>query len=149
MLKHLEELRGSILFCGVACGVSLVALVAYCCHLLLPALVLHGDSSKLSWVAKVACQLLATLLKNHFVPIFAICVALHCSKESGWEKAAIVLQSSILHLAEKSRNEQDKLIEKHMVSIVSHILSLASLLCFRSPGPFIFQGYHCACGSNS
>ncbi|KAL4637911.1 hypothetical protein ACB092_03G112200 [Castanea dentata] len=57
--------------------------------------------------------------------------------ESGWEKAAIVPQSSILRLAEKSGNERDKLIEKHMVSIVSHILSLASLLCFRSPGPFI------------
>ncbi|KAK4563373.1 hypothetical protein RGQ29_005765 [Quercus rubra] len=91
MLKYLEELMVSILFCWVACGVSLVALV------------------------EVACQLLAVLVKNHLVPIFAICVALHCSKESGWEKAAIVLQSSILRLAEKSGSERDKLIKKHMV----------------------------------
>ncbi|KAH7550460.1 hypothetical protein JRO89_XS13G0195300 [Xanthoceras sorbifolium] len=42
------------------------------------------------------------------------------------EKGAAVLQSTILHLAEISEIERDKLIKKHMVSIVSHILSLAS-----------------------
>ncbi|KAH7550461.1 hypothetical protein JRO89_XS13G0195400 [Xanthoceras sorbifolium] len=67
--KYLEELLASILFCWVACGVSLVALVEirqlflsdaepsffmqYCCHWLLPALVLHGDNSNMNWVAKV------------------------------------------------------------------------------------------------
>ncbi|KAM3703878.1 hypothetical protein ACJW31_04G131600 [Castanea mollissima] len=153
MLKYLEELMGSILFCWVACGVSLVALVEirqlfvsdaepsyfvrYCCHWLLPALVLHGDSSNLSWVAKVACQPLAVLLRNHFVPIFAICMALHCSKKSGWEKGAVVLQSSILRLAEISESERDKLIKKHMVSIVSHILSLAS--CASDPPVPLFS----------
>ncbi|KAM3751704.1 hypothetical protein ACB098_04G130100 [Castanea mollissima] len=153
MLKYLEELMGSILFCWVACGVSLVALVEirqlfvldaepsyfirYCCHWLLPALVLHGDSSNLSWVAKVACQPLAVLVKNHFVPIFAICMALHCSKKSGWEKGAVVLQSSILCLAEISESERDKLIKKHMVSIVSHILSLAS--CASDPPVPLFS----------
>ncbi|KAM4115238.1 hypothetical protein ACJW30_04G133500 [Castanea mollissima] len=153
MLKYLEELMGSILFCWVACGVSLVALVEirqlfvsdaepsyfvrYCCHWLLPALVLHGDSSNLSWVAKVACQPLAVLVKNHFVPIFAICMALHCSKKSGWEKGAVVLQSSILRLAEISESERDKLIKKHMVSIVSHILSLAS--CASDPPVPLFS----------
>ncbi|KAL4634029.1 hypothetical protein ACB092_04G167700 [Castanea dentata] len=153
MLKYLEELMGSILFCWVACGVSLVALVEirqlfvsdaepsyfvrYCCHWLLPALVLHGDSSNLSWVAKVACQPLAVLVRNHFVPIFAICMALHCSKKSGWEKGAVVLQSSILRLAEISESERDKLIKKHMVSIVSHILSLAS--CASDPPVPLFS----------
>ncbi|KAK9995769.1 hypothetical protein SO802_020455 [Lithocarpus litseifolius] len=153
MLKYLEELMGSIIFCWVACGVSLVALVEirqlfvsdaepsyfvqYCCHWLLPALVLHGDSSNLSWVAKVACQPLEVLVKSHFVPIFAICMALHCSKKSGWEKGAVVLQSSILHLAEISESERDKLIKKHMVSIVSHILSLAS--CASDPPVPLFS----------
>lgn len=140
--KYLEELLGSILFCWVACGVSLAALVEirqlfvsdsepsyfmqYCCHWLLPALVLHGDNSNLSWVAKISCQPLAILVKNHFVQIFSICMGLHCSKRSGWEKGADVLQNSILHLAQISENERDKLIKTHMVSIVSHILSLAS-----------------------
>ncbi|KAH9720220.1 serine/threonine-protein kinase ATM [Citrus sinensis] len=68
--KYLEELLGPILFCWVACGVSLIALVEirrlfvsdaepcnfvqYCCHWLLPALVLHGDTSNLNWMAKVS-----------------------------------------------------------------------------------------------
>ncbi|XP_059644264.1 serine/threonine-protein kinase ATM [Cornus florida] len=149
--KYLEELIGSILFCWVACGVSLVSLleirdlfvsnmepnnfVKYCCHWLLPALVLHGDTSNLNWVAKVAGQSLAVLVKNHFVPIFSVCMALHCSKKSGWEKGAVVLQSSILRTAEISENERDKLIKKQMVSIVSHILSLSS--CASDPAlPF-------------
>ncbi|KAJ0106487.1 hypothetical protein Patl1_18038 [Pistacia atlantica] len=165
--KYLEEILGSILFCWVACGVSLVALVEirqvfvsdaeasyfmqYCCHWLLPTLVLHGDNSNLKWVAEIAGQPLAGLVKNHFVPIFSVSMALHCSERSGNGMAAMVLQSSILHLAEISENERDKLIKKHMVcflylnngsvvtftahaylhidlfvSIVSHILSLAS-----------------------
>ncbi|KAE8124229.1 hypothetical protein FH972_019134 [Carpinus fangiana] len=147
LFKYLEELMGSIIFYWVACGVSLVALVEirqlfisdadpsyflqYCCHWLLPALVLHGDSSNLSLLSKVACQPLAVLVKNQFVPIFAVCMALHCSKRSGREKGAFVLQSSILHLAEISENERDILIKKQMVSIVSHILSLAS--CASDP----------------
>ncbi|KAJ0047583.1 hypothetical protein Pint_15443 [Pistacia integerrima] len=165
--KYLEEILGSILFCWVACGVSLVALVEirqvfvsdaepsyfmqYCCHWLLPTLLLHGDNSNLKWVAEIAGQPLAELVKNHFVPIFSVSMALHCSERSGNGMAAMVLQSSILHLAEISENERDKLIKKHMVcflylnngsvvtftaraylhidlfvSIVSHILSLAS-----------------------
>ncbi|KAF5476799.1 hypothetical protein F2P56_003496 [Juglans regia] len=147
ILKYMEELMGSIIFCWVACGVSLAALVEvrrlfvsdaepsyfiqYFCHWLLPALVLHGDRSNLCWVAKVASQPLAVLVKSQFVPIFAVCMALHCSKRSGWEKGAVVLQSLILHLAEISENERDKLIKKHMVSIVSYILSLAS--CASDP----------------
>ncbi|KAF4352465.1 hypothetical protein F8388_012166 [Cannabis sativa] len=139
--KYLEELIGSILFCWVACGVSLVSLVEirqlfvsdsepsyfmqYCCNWLLPALVLHGDSSNLNWVSKIAGQPLPILLKDHFVQIFSICMGLHCSKACG-EKGVVVLQDSILHLAQISESERDTLIKKHMVSIVSHILSLAS-----------------------
>ncbi|KAM1451845.1 hypothetical protein ACFX2I_038908 [Malus domestica] len=140
--KYLEEIIGSILFCWIACGVSLAALVEirqlfvsdsepsyfmqYCCHWLLPALLLHGDSSNLSWVAKIAGQPLEVLVKNHFVQIFSVCMGLHCSKKSGWEKGADVLQNSVLRLAQISENERDKLIKKHMASIVSHILSLGS-----------------------
>lgn len=54
-------------------------------------------------------------MKIHFVQIFSVCIALHCSKTSGWERGALVLQSSILHLAEVSESERDKLIKKHMV----------------------------------
>ncbi|KAA8540818.1 hypothetical protein F0562_024781 [Nyssa sinensis] len=149
--KYLEELMGSILFSWVVCGVSLPSLVEirnlfvssmepnnfmqYCCHWLLPALVLHGDTSNLNWVAKVAGQPLAVLVKNHFVPIFSVCMALHCSKKSGWEKGAVVLQSSILSIARISENERDKLIKKQMVSIASHLFSLAS--CASDPAlPF-------------
>ncbi|KAG6746015.1 hypothetical protein POTOM_050526 [Populus tomentosa] len=149
--KYLEQLLGSILFYWVTCDVSLVALVEirqlfvsdaepsyfmqYCCHWLLPALVLNEDSSNLNWVARVACQPLAVLVKIHFVPIFSVCIVLHCSKRSGWERGAKVLQSSILCLTELSESERDKLIKKHMVSIVSHVLSLAS--CALDPAiPF-------------
>ncbi|XP_052181201.1 serine/threonine-protein kinase ATM isoform X3 [Diospyros lotus] len=141
-LKYLEELMGPIIFCWIACGISLASLiemrdvfvsnmeptnfVQYYCHWLLPALVLHGGMSDLNWVAKVAHQHTALLVKNYFVPIFSVCMALHCSKNSGWEKSGVVLQSSILSIAEISENERDNLIKKHMVSIVSHILSLAS-----------------------
>ncbi|GAV63786.1 PI3_PI4_kinase domain-containing protein/FAT domain-containing protein/FATC domain-containing protein, partial [Cephalotus follicularis] len=157
--KYLEELMGSILFCWVACGVSLVALVEirelfvsgaeptsfmqYCCYWLLPALVLHGDDNNLSWVAKIACQPLKVLVKDHFVPIFSVCMALHCSKRSGYEKGALVLQSSILHLAEMSEDERDQLIKKQMVSIVSHILSLAS--CASDPTIPFFSRVTTAC----
>ncbi|CAK9137600.1 unnamed protein product [Ilex paraguariensis] len=160
--KYMEELMGQILFCWVACGVSLVALVEtrglfvlnvepinfiqFCCPWLLPALILHGDISNMYWIAKVACQPSAVLVKNHFVPIFAVCITLHCSKKSGWEKGATVLQSSILSIAEMSENERDKLIRNHTnscgsfvsldegvrkVSIVNHICSLAS--CASDP----------------
>ncbi|XVF09293.1 hypothetical protein REPUB_Repub07fG0080200 [Reevesia pubescens] len=167
-MKYLEELIGSILFCWVACGVSIAALVEvrqlfvsdaepsyflqYCFHWLLPALVLHEDHSNLNWVAKIAGQPLPVMVKDHFVPIFSVCMTLHCSKSSGFEKGAMVLQNSILHLAEISENERDKLIKKNMdqfreifvmsyrvaVSIVSHILSLAS--CASDPIiPFFFR----------
>lgn len=145
--KYMEELMAQILFSWVACGVSLVALVEtrdlfvlnvepinflqYCCPWLLPALIFHGDTSNLKWVAKVAHQPSADLVKRHFVPIFSVCMALHCSKKSVWESGAVLLQSSILSISEISENERDKLIKKHMVSIVSHILSLAS--CASDP----------------
>ncbi|KAI5683411.1 hypothetical protein M9H77_04639 [Catharanthus roseus] len=140
--KYMEEVIGPILFYWVACGVSLAALVEtrdlfiagiepsnfiqYCCHWLLPALLLNEDSSNLNWVAKVACQPLATLVKSHFVHIFSVCMALHCSKNAGSQKALEILESAILTIAEISENERDKLIKKHMVSIVNHLFSLAA-----------------------
>ncbi|XP_027942226.1 serine/threonine-protein kinase ATM [Vigna unguiculata] len=141
-MKYLEELLGSILFCWVACGVSLAALIEtrhlflpdvdpghflqYCCPWLLPALLINENSSDLNWVAKVACQPLAVLIKNHFTSIFSISMALHCSKTPESEKGTLVLQSSILQVAQISEKERDKLIKRHMVSIVSCILSLCS-----------------------
>ncbi|GLT47213.1 hypothetical protein SLA2020_209240 [Shorea laevis] len=141
-IKYLEELIGSILFGWVACGVSIAALVEirqlfvedaepscflqYCSHWLLPALVLQEDNPNLNWVAKISGQPLDVMVKDHFVPIFSVCMALHCSQASGWEKGAMVLQNSILHLAKISEDERDELIKRQMVSIVSHILSLAS-----------------------
>ncbi|PPS01510.1 hypothetical protein GOBAR_AA19162 [Gossypium barbadense] len=146
-MKYLEELIGSILFCWVACGVSIAALVEirqlfvldaepsyflqYCFHWLLPALFIHEDNSNLNWVSKIAGQPLTVMVKDHFVPIFSVCMTLHCSKSSGFEKGAMVLQNSILHFAEISESERDELIKKNMVSIVSHILSLAS--CASDP----------------
>ncbi|XP_022767135.1 serine/threonine-protein kinase ATM isoform X5 [Durio zibethinus] len=146
-MKYLEELIGSILFCWVACGVSIAALVEirqlfvsdtepsyflqYCFRWLLPALLIHENNSNLNWVAKIAGQPLSVIVMDHFVPIFSVCMTLYCSKSSGFEKGTMVLQNSILHLAEISENERDKLIKKNMVSIVGHILSLAS--CASDP----------------
>lgn len=142
--KYLEELMGSVLFCWVACGISLAALVEirdifvmnvepstfllYCCPSLLPALILYEDTSNLKWVATICSQSVALLVKEQFVPVFSICIGLHCSKKSGWENGTSVLQGTILHLAEISESERDVLIQKYMVSIVSHILSLSSSL---------------------
>lgn len=64
---------------------------------------------------QIACQPLAALVKNHFVPIFSVCMALHCNKKPGGDEGALVLQTSILDLAEISENERDQLIKKHMV----------------------------------
>ncbi|KAJ4974544.1 hypothetical protein NE237_007718 [Protea cynaroides] len=140
--KYMEELMGSILFCWVNCNVSLIALieirnlfiskaeandfVQYCCPWLLPALVVGGDTTNLSLLAKVSGQSLRDLSTDHFVPIFAVCMALYCSRKTGSEKGAGALQNSLLCMAEMTELERDKLIKGHMVSIVSYILSLAS-----------------------
>ncbi|XP_056686258.1 serine/threonine-protein kinase ATM isoform X2 [Spinacia oleracea] len=140
--KYLEELMGHILFGWVACGMSLFAFVQimdlfgldveqnhfllYCCPWLLPALVLHGDSANLQRLAELTRQSVPVLVRSHFVPVFSICMVLYCSKTAGWEKGSAALQSKILHFAEISEDERDKLIKKHMVTIVCQILSLAS-----------------------
>ncbi|GER56830.1 serine/threonine-protein kinase ATM [Striga asiatica] len=159
--KYLEELMGQILFCWVACGVSLVALVEtrdlyvlnvepvnfiqYCCQWLLPALMLQEDTSNILWVSKVAHQSCADLIKYHFVHIFSICMALHCNNkvesDKGYrekaecDKGSRVLGSYILQIAEISEHERDELIKKRMVSIVNQTLSLASSLA-DPPLPF-------------
>lgn len=141
--KYLEELMGSILSCWVACGVSLVSLVEirglfitnsepssfiqYCCPWLLPALILSRNITDLKWASSmVASQSQAGLVKVHFVPIFSLCMALHCSKKLNKEDGAVVLRSSILHIAEITEHERDDLIKKNMLSIVSFLLSLSS-----------------------
>ncbi|KAG9138050.1 hypothetical protein Leryth_001298 [Lithospermum erythrorhizon] len=140
--KYMEELMGPIIFCWVACGVSLVALLEirdllglnvdaktfmqYCCTWLLPALIINEDTSNVDWVSKIAGQPAALLVKNHFVHIFSTCMALHCSKKDGWEKGSAVLGSSILKFTSITETERDKLIKKHMVAIINHVLSLSS-----------------------
>ncbi|XP_075497739.1 serine/threonine-protein kinase ATM-like isoform X3 [Primulina tabacum] len=129
--KFLEELMGPILFNWVACGVSLVALVEargifasnlepmnfikYCCPWLLPALILQEDANSLKWVSKVACQPCAALVKSHFVHIFSVCMAMHCSKKAGWERGSRVLETSILLIVHISEHERDELINKKVV----------------------------------
>jgi len=68
---------------------------------------------------QVACQPLAVLIKNHFTSIFSISMALHCSKTPESEKGTLVLQSSILQVAQISEKERDKLIKRHMVFLNS------------------------------
>ncbi|KAI3807033.1 hypothetical protein L1987_22953 [Smallanthus sonchifolius] len=142
--EYIGELIAPILFFWVQCGVSLAALVEtrelfvlnveasnfiqYICHWLLPALVLYNDISSLNWVTKVAGQPSAALVRSHFVDIFSICITLHCSKRPQWESGTAVLHSSILSISGISENERDILIKRHMVSIISSILSLASRL---------------------
>ncbi|VFQ85890.1 unnamed protein product [Cuscuta campestris] len=145
--KYLEELMGQILFCWVACGVSLAALIEarglfvldaepttfihYCCNWLLPALIIHGDVCNLNWIAQIINLPPSAIVKNHFVQIFSVCMALHCSKNTVREKGSAVLESSILKVGEMSESERDKLIKKQMVAIVNNIFSLAS--CTSDP----------------
>nr|XP_029123739.1 serine/threonine-protein kinase ATM isoform X3 [Elaeis guineensis] len=138
--KYLEQLMGSILARWVACEVSLMALVEvqdlflcksdvrcfvqYCCPWLLAPLILREDITNLNWVSKVSCQPLPDIVKEYFVPIFAVCMAVHCSGKPDKELGRMALCKSVLHLAKISELERDDLIKKHMVSIVSCLLSL-------------------------
>ena len=72
----------------------------------------------LSWhpfCLQVAGQPSAALIKTQFVPIFSVCIALHCSKRSGRESGTAVLQSSMLSISGISESERDTLIKRHMV----------------------------------
>lgn len=67
----------------------------------------------------IYCQLvgqpLKVLVRNHFVPIFATCIALYCCSRVGSEKGGEALQSFVLQFAEISESERDELIKRHMV----------------------------------
>ncbi|WOL02921.1 serine/threonine-protein kinase ATM [Canna indica] len=140
--KYLEQLMGSILARWVACEVSLVSLVEvqdlfihksdlkcfmqYCCPWLLPPLILTRENASLNWVSKVCLQPLSVLVREHFVPICSLCIAIHCSTRPDKEVGGMALNNSILQFAKISEFERDELIKKHMVSIVSFLLSLSS-----------------------
>lgn len=141
--KYLEQLIGSILIRWIKAHLSLAALVEIrglfflkaepkcfvlnCCPVLLPQLILNGNDSDLKWLATVASEPVSTLVKQHFASIFAACISLHCgSKKSDQEKAAAVLQGSLLHITKMSTDERDALIKKQMISIVSSLISLCS-----------------------
>ncbi|KAK1280443.1 Serine/threonine-protein kinase ATM [Acorus gramineus] len=140
--KYFEELMGSILARWVVCEVSLDALVEIqdhfnvtsetscfmrsCCPWLLPTLILHKQTVNLNWVSMVIGQPISVLVKDYFVEIFSICMALLCSMKGDRENGAMVLRSYILQIAGISENQRDDLIKRHMVSIVSFLLSLSS-----------------------
>lgn len=71
--------------------------------------------SWLSFCLQFTGQPSAALIKSHFVPIFSVCILLHCSKRPGWESGTEVLQSSMLSISGISENERDILIKRHMV----------------------------------
>lgn len=66
---------------------------------------------------QVACQPSADLVKQHFVHIFSISMALHCSKKAGSGNGYRVLGTYILQIAELSEHERDELIKKRMVRV--------------------------------
>ena len=71
--------------------------------------------NSLSCCKQLTQQSAPVLVKSHFVPVFSICMAVYCSKMTGWEKGSAALQSKLLHFAEISDDDRDKLIKKHMV----------------------------------
>lgn len=79
---------------------------------------------------QVASQPCADLVKHHFVHIFSICMALHCSKKPGSDKGSGVLGTSILQIAEISEHERDELIKKHMVRSTA-LVSMSLVLIFH------------------
>ncbi|KAL8141962.1 hypothetical protein V2J09_014994 [Rumex salicifolius] len=112
--KYISELMGCILFAWIACGVSLPALVE-----IRDLFVLDVEPKHF---LQYCCQWLIPSL------IF---------RESGSEKGALVLEKTMLNLAEISVDERDKLIKKHMVSIISYILGNAS--CTSDPPVPLFS----------
>ncbi|XP_031496138.1 serine/threonine-protein kinase ATM isoform X2 [Nymphaea colorata] len=140
--KYLEIHIGSILSRWVTCGISLTTLVEiryffmldsepnvflrHCCPWLLPLLILNRNSAALHWVSMVASEPLAGLARTYFVPIYSICIALHCSNNIDKDKGAKVLCSSVLQIAEITEQERDDLIKKQMIAIVSCLFSLCS-----------------------
>lgn len=94
-------------------------------HTFLPLTILEYMNLANNFAYQVACQPCADLVKHHFVHIFSISMALHCSKKAGSGKGSRVLGSSILQIAEISEHERDELIKKCMVrfhdsSVKSH-----------------------------
>ncbi|KAI4341398.1 hypothetical protein MLD38_026128 [Melastoma candidum] len=148
--KYLEELLGPILFCWTACSVSIVALVEvrhlfvqeteprnfvqYVCPWLIPALLLYEDATaNLKCLSEIVDLPLAALIRSHFVSIFAISMAMYCSKKSHLERGARLVQNFMLCLSDMSESERDNLIKKHMVSMVGFLLSLSS----NAPDPAV------------
>ena len=64
---------------------------------------------------QIAAQPLPLLLRQHFVHVFSICIALRSSTSSESKTGDLVLSTSILQLAEISEHERDVLIKKNMV----------------------------------
>ncbi|CAA7402290.1 unnamed protein product [Spirodela intermedia] len=138
--KYFEALLGPLIYIWITCELSLVSLVEvrdlfivkaepkaflqFCCPWLISLLLIRQDLANLNFISSVAGQPLAVLSKKHFVKVFSICIALRSSANADNEAGEFVLSSSILHIAEISEHERDDLIKKHMVSIVSCLLSL-------------------------
>ncbi|GLJ18554.1 hypothetical protein SUGI_0330040 [Cryptomeria japonica] len=139
--KYLEQLMRSILSRWIKAQLNLAALIEmrdlfivkgepqdfiqFCCPMLLPPLILKGNESDLNWIAMVASEPVAALVKHHFASIFAACLPLHCGNKKGdQEKAVAVLQGFILRVTMMSEDERDALIKKQMMAIVSSLIDL-------------------------
>ncbi|KAG0493512.1 hypothetical protein HPP92_004506 [Vanilla planifolia] len=86
----------------------------------------HGNIQSLELISEVAKQPLPLLVKEFFVPIFAVCIAVYCNGKDDEGNSGKVLRESILQIAKISELERDDLIKKNMVSIVSFLLSLTT-----------------------
>ncbi|KAG0493469.1 hypothetical protein HPP92_004463 [Vanilla planifolia] len=101
--KYLEELLGSILARWIDCEVSLTDYW-------------RGNIQSLELISEVAKQPLPLLVKEFFVPIFAVCMAVYCNGKDDEGNSGKVLRESILQIAKISELERDDLIKKNMAS---------------------------------
>lgn len=67
---------------------------------------------------QVSLQPLSVLVREYFVPICALCIAVHCSMKPNKEIGGMALNNLILQIANISELERDELIKKHMVSLL-------------------------------
>ncbi|RWW27721.1 hypothetical protein GW17_00007838 [Ensete ventricosum] len=82
-----------------------------------PQLVVPPGSGRFTyWSAGrlVSLQPLSVLVREYFVPICALCIAVHCSMRPNKEIGGMALNNLILQFANISELERDELIKKHM-----------------------------------
>ncbi|XP_078431049.1 serine/Threonine-kinase ATM-like protein isoform X2 [Wolffia australiana] len=154
-VKYFEVLIGPLIYLWTTCNLSLASLLEVrdlfvvgaepkeflqlCCPWLITVLLIRDDLPNLNFVSSVSGQPLSVLFQKHFVHVFSICIALRCNASGHKETVDFVLSASILRVAEISECERDDLIRRHLVSIVSCLLSLTY---FGSYPPMPFFNTH-------